>query len=366
MKATPKNLKKCFRPAILRMRGYAPGEQPRSQAGIVKLNTNENPYPPSRAVWEAIRKFKVSDLRLYPDPTCAPLRRTLSEHYNWPADGILVANGSDEILALLFRAAVGKGDVVQMPDLTYSLYPILAAEREGRLRTVPVREEMSLDFSRLDPRARLTLWGYPNPPAGNLFPKKEMESFCRKAKGLALIDEAYADFAWDSCLDIARRHPNVIVLRTLSKSFSLAGLRLGYAFGHPAVLAQLHKVRDSYNVDRLAQAAAQAAFSPAALRETHAALGLILQERTRLRAALGALGFEVPESRANFILARWRGKPNAEAIYLELKARGVLVRYFPLPRLRDRLRITVGSQDQNDRLLTGIRRVIRAKPRRRK
>lgn len=255
------NLNNCFRPAVLKMKGYTPGEQPKNLSTI-KLNTNESPYPPSKAVLKAVREEAGQRLRLYPEPIADTLRERLSKVFKWPLQGILVGNGSDEILSLLFNAAVGKGDLVQYPDLTYSLYPVLAVFREARMKEVKLDAKFSLDFKRFSTNARLTLWGHPNPPVGNCFDQTGMETFLRKAKGLALIDEAYVDFSDNNCLNLARRHTNALVLRSMSKSFSLAGARLGFVFGHPDVIAQLMKVKDSYNVNRVTQAAGLAAFSP--------------------------------------------------------------------------------------------------------
>jgi histidinol-phosphate aminotransferase len=350
--------KDAFRPAVLGMKGYVPGEQPKGSRKVVKLNTNENPYPPSPAVGKAVQRFCLSTLRLYPEPTARALRQRLAEVYRWDAESVMVVNGSDEFLALLFRAAVGKGDVVQCPDLTYSLYPVLCAERGGRYRAIPLQGDYQVDFRKYDPSARLTIFGYPNAPVGNLFPKRDILAFCRRAKGLVLIDEAYADFSGDSCLDIARHHPNVLVLRTVSKSFSLAGLRLGYAFGDPSVLSEIHKVRDSYNTDRLSQALGLAAFSPEGLASMRASVKKVVAERGRLTGLLRGLGFEVTESSANFVLAGWKGRPSADRLARALKARGVLVRYFPLPRLEDSLRITVGTPAQTDRLVRELKRLV--------
>lgn len=350
--------KDWFRSAVLSMKGYVPGEQPKGFQKVVKLNTNENPYPPSPVVRQALEKFKTDTLRLYPDPTAKPVRERLSEIYHWPSDGIMVVNGSDEFLALLFRASVGKGDQVQCPDLTYSLYPVLCAERAGRYRSIALNSDFSVDFRKFDPGARLTLFGYPNPPVGNLFPKRDILAFARRAKGLVLVDEAYADFSDDSCLDIARRCPNVIVLRTVSKAFSLAGLRVGYAFGNPGVLAEINKVRDSYNMDRLSQALALAAFSPSGLSSMRVSVQKVVAERKRLTGLLQKLGFQTAESSANFLLATRKGRPSAAQLAQSLKARGVLVRYFPLPRLEDSLRITVGTPAQSNRLVRELQKLV--------
>jgi histidinol-phosphate aminotransferase len=350
--------KQWFRPSVLAMKGYVPGEQPKGAQKVVKLNTNENPYPPSLAVRKAAEKFNVDLLRLYPNPTAKALRQRLAEVYHWPEDGVMAVNGSDEFLALLFRASVGKGDLVQCPDLTYSLYPVLCAERGGRYRSIPLGAEYSADFRRFDPGARLTLFGYPNAPVGNLFPKTDILAFCRRAKGLVLIDEAYGDFSGDSCLDIARRCPNVIVLRTVSKSFSLAGLRVGYAFGNPSAMEEIHKVRDSYNLDRFAQSLALAAFSPQGLASMRSSVQKVIAERKRMTGLLRPLGFEITESSANFVLACWKGRPSAERLAGALKAHGVLVRYFSLPRLEDSLRITVGTPAQTNRLTRELKKLI--------
>jgi histidinol-phosphate aminotransferase len=353
-------LKNCFRPAVLKMKGYVPGEQPKDPS-VIKLNTNENPYPPAAAVLKAVREQAGSRLRLYPEPAADTLRERLSRVYRWPADGILAGNGSDEILSMLFTASVGRGDLVQYPDPTYSLYPVLAEIRQAGVREVPLGADWGVDFGKFSTRARLTLWGHPNPPAGNCFPKKDMAAFCRKARGLVLIDEAYVDFARSDCRDIARQCPNVLVLRTLSKSFSLAGIRLGFVLGHPGAVGQLLKVKDSYNVNRMTQAAALAALSPGGLADMRLKTGKIRMERNNLAEEMRNLGFEVPDSSANFILATRRGSPGAGDLYKNLKSRGVLVRYFPRPRLGDSLRITVGTPEQNNRFLAELKGILNYK-----
>ncbi len=351
------DLKKWFRPAVLKMKGYIPGEQPRNYS-TVKLNTNENPFPPSPAVLKAVKDQADFRLRLYPEPSADSLRKALSRVYRWPLEGILVGNGSDEILSLLFHAALGKGDLVQFPDITYSLYPVLAEIREARVKEVKLDAHWGLDFKKLSLKARLTLWGYPNPPVGNCFPKPEMKAFCRKAKGLVLIDEAYVDFAKDDCRDIARACPNVLILRTMSKSFSLAGMRLGFVFGNPSVIAQLMKVKDSYNVNRITQGVGLAALSSEGLKDMKQKMGKIRLERNSLIEELRVLDFLVPDSHANFILATRRGKPDSEILYKSLKKKGVLVRYFSHPRLKDSLRITVGTTQQNSRIIAELKKLL--------
>ena len=344
------NIKKWFRPAVLKMKGYTPGEQPRNLTTI-KLNTNENPYPPSAEVLRAVRSQADQRLRLYPEPTADTLRKRLSQVYNWPVEGILVGNGSDEILTLLFHAVLDKGSQVQYPDITYSLYPVLAQIRDAKVKEVKLDADWDLDFRKFSTQARLTLWGYPNAPVGNCFDKAKAAAFIRKAKGLVLIDEAYVDFADKNCLDLARKNANVLVLRTMSKSFSLAGVRLGYVFGHPTVIAQLMKVKDSYNVNRMTQAVGLAALTPAGLADMRKNVRRIRLDRNSLIEELRNMDFTVADSQANFILATRQGKPGAEQLYKNLKKKRVLVRYFPHPRLRDSLRITVGTNAQNNRFL---------------
>jgi len=355
-----KALSRWFRPIVLKMKGYTPGEQP-GDPSIVKLNMNENPYATPAPILEAFRYLADGRLRLYPESTAETLLNALAKTYNWPVEGILAGNGSDEILSLLFSASVGKGDLVQYPDLTYSLYPVLAQIREAKTKEVKLDTFYDLPFEKFSAGARLTLFGYPNPPVGNCFPLKHIENFARKAKGLVLIDEAYVDFADSHCLNLARRYPNILVLRTMSKSFSLAGIRLGFVFAHPGVVEQLLKVKDSHNVNRITQALGLAALKTESLERVKKNIKKIRFERTRLTEGLRNIGFSVPNSEANFILATRTGKPGAESLYKNLKKKGVLIRYFSHPRLRNSLRITIGTTEQNNRLLAALRAVISSK-----
>jgi histidinol-phosphate aminotransferase len=351
------HLKQCFRPAVLKMKGYVPGEQPKNLS-TTKLNTNENPYPPSPSVLKAVKAQSDFRLRLYPEPAADTLRKALSKVCRWPLEGILVGNGSDEVLSLLFHAAVGKNDLVQYPDITYSLYPVLADVREAKVKEVKLDSQWGLDFTKFSTNARLTLWGYPNPPVGNCFPKSEMKAFCRRAKGLVLIDEAYVDFAEEDCRDIARACPNVLILRTLSKSFSLAGVRLGFVLGHPEIIAQLMKVKDSYNVNRITQALGLAALNAEGLADMKRNVKKIQLDRNSLIEDLRDLKFIVPDSQANFVLAIRSEEPGAEELYKNLKKKGVLVRYFSHPRLKDSLRVTVGTPEQNNKFVTELKKLL--------
>jgi histidinol-phosphate aminotransferase len=234
----------------------------------------------------------------------------------------------------------------------------LADIREGKTKEVPLTDKYDLPFEKFDPKARLTLFGYPNPPIGNCFDLKKIEAFVKKAKGLVLIDEAYVDFATHNCLALARKYPNVLILRTMSKSFSLAGVRLGWVFAHPEVVEQLMKVKDSYNVNRMTQAVGLAALRPESLKEVAKNVSHIQLERNTLAEYLRNIGFSVPDSQANFILATYKGKPNAETLYKNLKNKGVLIRYFSHSRLQDSLRITIGTPAQNERLLEELQKLL--------
>ena len=323
---------------------------------MIKLNTNENPYPPSPRVLEALVREATASVRLYPDPEAHALRAQAARVYGVPADHIMAGNGSDELLALVLRATIDPGDRVAFPVPTYSLHETLVAEQGGAAVRVPFPADFSLPPALAAARARVTFLCNPNSPSGTLVPLERVEALARALPGLLVVDEAYVDFAREHALGLVGRLPNVLVLRTLSKSFSLAGLRVGLAFGHPDLLAGLRTVKDSYNLSRVSQAAAEAALGDLPWMEAN--LARIKATRTRLAAELERLGFRVPPSEANFVLARQPGVdlgPVARA----LAARDILVRHFAVPGLEDALRITVGTDAEVDALLTALRDVAR-------
>lgn len=330
---------------------YVPGEQPGPGRRVIKLNTNENPYPPSPRVLEALAAAVNAGLRLYPDPEASALRARASAVYGVPPEYVLAGNGSDECLALLVRALVDAGDRVAFPVPTYSLYETLVAVQGGTAVRVPWPSDFALPPELAAARARLTFLCNPNSPSGTLVPTAVIEDLAGRIEGVLVVDEAYVDFARESAMTLVMHHPNVVVLRTFSKSFSLAGLRIGLAFGHPDLLAGLRTVKDSYNLDRLALAAAEAALDD--LGHMRANVARVRATRTRLASALADLGFSVLPSEANFVLARRRGVdlgPLARA----LAGRDILVRHFPTPECRDALRITVGADDEIDALLVAL------------
>jgi histidinol-phosphate aminotransferase len=332
------------------MHGYTPGEQPQDKR-YIKLNSNENPYPPSPHVIEALHHAVGEDLRLYPDPVANRLRDTAATIYGFRRENILVGNGSDDLLTMLMRTFVGPGDRVVFPTPTYSLYDILVAMQDGEVIHVPYPPDFSIPPILADVDAKLTFLCHPNAPSGVLHPLSQVEDLARKVRGVLVIDEAYVDFADETALTLVHQYPHVVVLRTFSKSFSLAGMRIGLAFGHPDLLGELMKVKDSYNIDRLSIVAAVAALEDYEWMRRNVAK--IRATRTRLSNGLRELGYFVYDSQTNFVLARKAGAQQEE-IYLGLKDRGVLIRYFSTPDLSDCLRITVGTDEQIDHLLMAM------------
>lgn len=343
---------RLVRPEIRSMAGYVPGEQPRGRR-YIKLNTNENPYPPSPRAIERARAAADEDLRLYPEPTADTLRERAAEVYGVRPDNLVVGNGSDELLAMILRACVSPGDRIAYPVPTYSLYDTLATIAGA----VPVRVPFPPDFSLPDPlraeaaAARVTFLCNPNSPSGTLVPLAAVSELAARAGGVLVVDEAYVDFAEETALELLGKYDNVIVLRTFSKSFSLAGLRVGLAFAHPELAAQLLKVKDSYNVNRVSLAAACGALED--MEWMRANVRRIQQTRAALSAALKARGWDVLPSHANFVFARRPGA-NQKATYLALRERGVLVRHFDAPGLGDGLRITVGTELEVRALLEAL------------
>jgi histidinol-phosphate aminotransferase len=336
------------------MAPYVPGEQPGPGEKVIKLNTNENPFPPSPRVLEAIRAVDPESLRRYPSPKADLFRTTAARVHGVTPDMILAGNGSDEILAIVMRTFLGPGAILAYPDPTYSLYPVLADEGESRVRTVPWGPDWDLPVDALlETAPRAIFFANPNAPSGTLVKQARVRDLALAFDGLVLVDEAYVDFADDSCLDLARELPNVVLCRTFSKGYSLAGLRFGYAIAAPAVIAEMMKVKDSYNCDAIAILAATAALEDQAYAsQTWRA---VRAERPRLASELVRRGYDVLPSQANFLFARCP-QGNAAEVYLALKRQGILVRFFDKPGLSDKLRITIGTSEQNDALLRALPR----------
>lgn len=332
------------------MQGYTPGEQP-TDPRVIKLNTNENPYPPSPAVREALQRLNVETLRLYPDPVSLVLRRKIADLHGGMPDNVFVGNGSDETLALCSRAFVEDDGAIGYFEPSYSLYPVLA-----QIRTVTASPvELGPDFEWTMPtdfQASLFFMTTPNAPTGIQYPKTEIRAFCACFPGVVVLDEAYVDFAREHCMDLALEYDNVLVLRTLSKSYALAGLRLGYVVGAAPLIEALFKIKDSYNVDRIAQVAALAALSDQAY--LRALVERIRTTRLRTITELERMSFHVFPSETNFL---WVKPPriSAENLYRRLREQNILVRYFPGRRTQDYLRITIGTDEQMQALVNAIR-----------
>ena len=338
------------RPEIAALAAYVPGEQP-AGGRVVKLNTNEAAFDPSPAVIEAVRRVTAEQLRRYPPPRSDALREAAARRHGVGVDRVLAGNGSDDVLTMIVRTFVPPGGVVAAPWPTYSLYPALCQIQGARFAPVPWRDGWRLPAEALLATGPSAVFlANPNAPSGTAVPAEDVADLARRlGDRLLLIDEAYADYAGADCVKLVADHANAVVSRSLSKGFALAGLRVGYALGHPAAIAAMDKVRDSYNLDAVAQAAGAAAlgdlpYYEARWREARA-------ERDRLAGRLAGLGFEVPPSRANFLLAR---RPDAAGLPALLRGRDVLVRHWDAPGLCDCLRVTVGTRGENDALLDAL------------
>jgi histidinol-phosphate aminotransferase len=393
-----------IRPIVAKLQPYVPGEQPKIK-GLVKLNTNENPYGPSPRVLTALRKALGGRLRLYPNPDADRLRAKLAAFHNCRPENIVVGNGSDELLALATRAFVEpltgltqyavqtaaaetallvprlKGAqrlgaevgqmlapsryTVQFLHPSYSLYPVLAAIHGAWPKSVVLESDFSLpSLSALKARnwdfsAALSYITTPNAPSGRGFSRAELEELCRVHRGVLLLDEAYVDFAAENAMELALTYPHVLVCRTFSKAYSLCFLRVGYAVGHPDLVSALHNIRDSYNVNGLAQIGAEATLD--SLPYYRRNFRRIIAGREHLSNELSGLDFAVLPSQTNFILVR-PPRFAAQQWLEKLRERKVLVRWFSSPELQSYLRITIGSDADIAKLLSAVRAILREKP----
>jgi len=348
---------------VHRLTPYVPGEQP-ALAHPVKLNTNENPYPPSPRVLEAIRHElgeNAESLRRYPDPTARKLRETVAAHHGIRAEQVFAGNGSDEVLALTFQALLKHGKPILFPDITYSFYPTYAGLFEVDYRTVPVDDAFAIRVDDYDLPNGGVLLPNPNAPTGHPLPLSEIERLvARHADSVVVIDEAYVDFGAQSAISLIDRYPNLLVTQTVSKSRSLAGMRVGFAFGNVALIEALTRVKDSFNsypLDRLAQVAAIAAYQDDEWFRDSCAK--VIASRERLSAGLTGLGFNVVPSGANFVFARHEGC-DAATLALRLREKEIFVRHFKAPRIDQHLRISIGTDAECDALLEALEDVFRS------
>jgi histidinol-phosphate aminotransferase len=367
---------KLIRPLVRGLHAYVPGEQPKIK-GLIKLNTNENPYPPSPKVLAAVKNAVDGRLRLYPNPTAQALREKLARLHDCQPENIIIGNGSDELLALATRAFVEPvaADVnrrkhraftnavtVQFFTPSYSLYPVLADIHGAAKNPVALKPDFSLpDIAELKREkiwkfdAALTFVTTPNAPSGRGYKTSELEKLCAAQRGVVVLDEAYVDFAEENALKLALKFPNVLVARTFSKAYSLCFQRVGYFVGHPGLIAALHKIRDSYNVNGLGQIAAVATLDD--LKYYRANSKKIIATREWLARELTKLGFRVFPSRTNFILAQPPLFP-AEDWLGKLRERKILVRWFNLPEMKNYLRITIGTQAEAAALAKTVRAIL--------
>lgn len=333
--------------SVRKLEGYVPGEQPKNR-NVIKLNTNENPYPPSHKCAEVLKNFDLDDLRRYPDPDCTELKAALAKLNGTTPDRIFVGNGSDEILALAARAFVENDEAIGSLDPSYSLYKTLAAIRD-----------VKWVGNRTDGKVALFLWTNPNAPTGTLAARDFVAKTAKSFKGVMLVDEAYADFSRDNCMALATApgNRNVIVMRTFSKSFSLAGLRVGYCVGPKPLIEALVKVKDSYNVDAIAQKVAVAAVKD--VKWMRANVKKVVATRTKVAEAMRLRGWTVNESESNFLFARPPAGIEAEAVFRELRRRNIFVRWWGIKNVRDFIRVTIGTDGQMQAFLRELERICR-------
>jgi histidinol-phosphate aminotransferase len=341
---------------IARMAGYVPGEQPQG-GGFIKLNTNENPYPPSPRVKTALTEAVGDRLRLYPDPMATEFRRAAAELHGVEPDMVLAGNGSDDILTIITRAFVGPGDLAGFPTPSYLLYSTLIALQGGQSSVVPYARDWTLEKSALAvPGMKVFFLANPDSPSGTAIARERIAELAASLDCPLIVDEAYADFADPRyhAVPLLEDLPNVIVTRSFSKGYSLAGIRLGYLVARAEIVAQLVKVKDSYNCDMLSQVAGVAGLRDQDyLAETRAK---ILATRNRLTAALRSMGYTVPDSQSNFVWATG-GRPARET-FQRLKDHKILVRLMNYPGYAEGLRISVGTDAEIDRLLEILAEIV--------
>lgn len=345
-----------IRRQVQRMSGYVPGEQPKV-AGLIKLNTNENPHPPSSKVLETLRTAIDGKLRLYPDPTASTLRGKLGSRYGFDPDQIVVGNGCDDILNLCVRAFCGECEKLAYFWPSYSLYPILANIQGATQVELPLDENFQInvhpDLLAKLAGVKLVFITQPNAPSGVWIQRVELQRVIEETDGVVVIDEAYVDFAADNCLDFTREYDNVIVARSFSKSFSFAGMRVGWAVGSRDLITALNKVKDSYNVSRLSQVGAEATLDDWDYFQQN--VKKICATRQRMTDALAKLHFFVYPSQANFIFARPPATLTAKQWFEELRKRNILIRWWDADRIRDFARVSIGTDEEMDKFLTATK-----------
>ncbi len=337
---------------------YTPGEQPQIE-NLIKLNTNENPYGPSPKVVEAISNANNDALRKYPDPNAKQLKRSIASYYDLEPDNVFVGNSSDEVLAHIFRGLLKHAKPLLFPDITYSFYPVYCKLFEIEYQQIPLRQDFSLDLDDYSEDNGGIIFANPNAPTGlAVQPEKIAKLLDRNRNSVVVIDEAYVDFSQVSVVGLLHEYPNLLVTQTLSKSRSLAGLRVGLALGHSELIDALERIKNSfhpYALDSLALAGAKAAFEDKEYFEE--TCQKVIRTRERTTDTLNQLGFEVLPSAANFVFAKHPNK-DASVLFDLLREKGIVVRYFATPRLKDFLRISIGTEDEMNSLLAELKRLL--------
>ncbi len=346
-----------FRENIEKLSGYTPGFQPKD-TNVVKLNTNENPYPPSPKVARLLAEFDINRLRRYPTPLGDSFREAAAEINGLLPENIMCTNGGDDLLTIVLRSFCCSTRSLVYPAPTYSLYEVLAKIQDCPIVEVPWLDGYRLPKKELvDAGGALTIVCNPNAPSGSFIDPEEISELANllEGKSVLLVDEAYADFAQDNCAKLINKHDNLVILRSMSKGYSLAGLRFGYAIACRELIAGMLKVKDSYNVDALAIAVATETIQDQDYFKKN--VELVKEQRARVAKSLESLGFKVAPSSANFVLTQVQSG-DASDIFEKLKERHVFVRYFPYDGLRDKLRITIGTPSENDRLIEALKEIL--------
>ena len=351
-------MSKYWSDLVSRLDPYVPGEQPKI-AGLIKLNTNENPYPPSPKVADVFASENLDSLRLYPDPNSLVLKEAIANTYALKSEQVFVGNGSDEVLALAFQAFFEQQEPLLYPDITYSFYPVYCNLYAIETEVIPLADDFTIDINDYQRPNGGVIFPNPNAPTGIAMPLGQVEALLQaNTEKVVLVDEAYIDFGGETAAVLVDRYPNLLVVQTLSKSRSLAGLRVGFALGHKDLIEGLDRVKNSFNsypVDRVAEMAAVAALKDKAYFE--ACCQKIINTRERVAVELIQLGFDVLPSKANFLMAKPAGI-DAELLFAQLREQKILVRYFNKPRIGDYLRITVGTDEEMQLLLIAIKEIL--------
>jgi len=351
-------MSRYWSPIVSALTPYVPGEQPKI-TNLIKLNTNENPYGPSPKVLEAIQKETNDNLRLYPDPNADQLKKTIAEYHQVSSDQVFVGNGSDEVIAIAFQALFQHKQPVLYPDITYSFYPVWSDMYQVEYKTVPVTDDFAIDFAAYDQPNGGIIFPNPNAPTGLLLTLDAIESLLQKnSDSVVMVDEAYIDFGGTSAIALVNKYPNLLVVQTLSKSRSLAGIRVGFAIGSTELIEGMERVKNSFNsypIDRLALVASVASFEDEEYFQQ--CCQKVIDSRTKLISQLELMGFDVVPSATNFVFAK-HPSHDAEELALELREQSIIVRFFKKPKIDQHLRISIGTESECQALVDALKSIL--------